>query len=96
MRERKSVAATEIIAAFAVKEPRINAAWWSRRLRDPDKYGGGRLTQARAMKGDPKTQSRWYPDVVAAWLIDREHLPRAVVIKAIEDHFPDIDVDLLR
>jgi hypothetical protein len=48
------------------------------------------------MKGDPKTRSRWYPDVVAAWLIDRELLPRAAAIKAVEDHFPGIDVDLLR
>jgi len=94
--DRLSVPSSKVAAAFAVKpDPAENRAWWDRRFRDPNKYGGAVLTAARAAKGHQKYPSRWYPDVLAAWLVERGFLSREDVLRAIAQHFPDVDVDLL-
>jgi hypothetical protein len=95
-RLRFSCPSTDIIAAFAVKgDPKTNAAWWNARLRDPKKYGGQSLVGARASRGNPRNPSYWYPDVVAAWLIQRRLLSNTEAIKLMKRSFPDVDITLL-
>ncbi len=93
-RKRFSCTSQEIAAAFAVKtEPAKNAAWWADRLGDPAKYGKQSLVGARASKGNPRNPSRWYPDVVAGWLLEKEYLPPSAVINAMQRAFPAVEFD---
>jgi hypothetical protein len=95
-RSRFSCPSNDIIAAFAVNpNPLANASWWTARLGDPRKYGGPSLVGARARKGDPRNRSRWYPDVVAAWLIDRKYLTSHATIQSMKRSFPDTDITSL-
>jgi hypothetical protein len=95
-RLRFSCPSTNIISAFPVKaDPKVNEAWWAERLGDPLKYGGPSLVGARARKGDPRNPSRWYPDVVAAWLIDRKYLSPHATIQSLKRSFPDLDITSL-
>jgi hypothetical protein len=88
-----SVPSGDIVAAFRVEtDKRANAKWWDYRLRDPVKY---RLAEARALAGSAQRPSRWYPTLVAGWLLDREHLDRDAVLRAMRQNFPGYDVDLL-
>ncbi|MBL0290903.1 MAG: hypothetical protein IPQ15_09600 [Betaproteobacteria bacterium] len=86
-----SVASPEIVAAFQIKGAE-NVGWWDRRLRNPGRYG---LKIARAALGAAKLPSRWYPEVVAAWLIEEGHMERDDVVRAMKRSFPEIDTDLL-
>jgi len=93
MPSRYSCPSQEIAKAFAVKtNANDNRNWWGLRLRDPGKYG---LSHARAHKGKAKMPSRWYPDVVAGWLIDKERMTRDDAVKAVETNFPNVDADLI-
>jgi hypothetical protein len=95
-RSRFSCPSNDIIAAFAVKpEPEANANWWRARLSDPRKYGGPSFVGARASKGDPRNPSRWYPDVVAGWLIEARHLSLDAAIQSMKRSFPEVDSTLL-
>jgi len=88
-----SVASGEIISAFLVEEnAKANYEWWNRRLRHPGRFS---LIGARAAQGRAKIPSRWYPHVVAAWLIDRQHLSREVVVRVMEKRFEAFPRDLL-
>jgi len=92
-RATPSVTSAEIVSAFRVKSDRAaNKNWWGQRLRNPQRYG---LTHARAATGGARLQSRWFPVQVAAWLIDRNHLRREAVDRAMRDAFPAFDADIL-
>jgi hypothetical protein len=87
---RASCPADAVVKAFAVRPTAAaNKKWWDARLRDPRKYG---LVAGRALKGKAKRPSRWYPDVVAGWLVDKQHMSHSAVTRAVEQHFPDVDV----
>jgi hypothetical protein len=87
---RLSASSHEIADAFSVKASKQeNKQWWDRRLRDPKKYGGAGLLHARAERGTPKAPSRWYPDVVAAWLIEAKHMAGQDVGVAVRRAFPN-------
>jgi hypothetical protein len=84
---------SKIAAAFKVKlVDEENLKWWENRLRSAKKYG---LVSARASPGRASQQSHWSPVMVAAWLIEKEHLTRDAVLRAMQKHFPDCDTDLL-
>lgn len=84
---------SDIVLAFKVrKDHQDNRAWWDNRMRNPGKYG---LESARASPGRAKKPSYWYPVEVAAWLIDKNHLTRASVMQALQQHFPDSDPSFL-
>jgi hypothetical protein len=86
-------ASSKIAAAFKVKPvDKENLKWWDDRLRSAKKYG---LASARASQGRASQQSHWSPVMVAAWLIEKEHLTRDAVLRAMQKHFPDCDTDLL-
>jgi hypothetical protein len=88
-----SVPSGEIVAAFKVlPADRENFKWWDLRLRNPGRY---RLTSARALRGVAQRPSRWYPVLVAGWLIDEKRLARDAVLRAMRQKFPDSDLDLL-
>jgi hypothetical protein len=88
-----SVPSGKIVAAFKVKVvDSENRKWWDDRLRAVKKYG---LKDARAALGGAKRPSQWYPLLVAAWLIEKKYLPPAIVLRAVEKHFPDVNTTLL-
>jgi hypothetical protein len=90
------VPSKNIIEAFSVKDDAVeNARWWSVRMRSAEKYAG--LIDARALKGKGGrgNPSYWRPMVVAAWLIDKDHLTKKTVIHAVQTHFPECNVDYL-
>jgi hypothetical protein len=92
-RATPSVTSAEIVSAFRVKSDRAaNKNWWGVRLRNPHRYG---LAHARAATGRARLPSRWFPVQVAAWLIDRNHLRREAVDRAMRDAFPAFDADIL-
>jgi hypothetical protein len=83
----------DIIAAFKVKPGDAeNKKWWDDRMRGAKKY---ELLDARASHGRAKQQSQWYPTAVAGWLIDKKHLSKPIVRRAMEKHFPDADTNFL-
>lgn len=69
-----------------------NEKWWDDRLRGAKKY---KLTDARALLGRAKIQSMWHPALVASWLIEKKHMNRVLVLKAMEANFPESDTSLL-
>jgi hypothetical protein len=90
---RRSYPSGDIVKAFACKPvPADNKHWWDQRLRDPRKYD---LEDARALEGKAKRPSRWYPDVVGGWLVEKQHMSRDAVVGAVERHFPDVDANLI-
>lgn len=83
----------KIVAAFKVKgDDRENEKWWKERMRGAIRYG---LKVARASKGAAKRPPQWYPALVAGWLIDKGHLPHAIALRAVKQHFPDADTSFL-
>lgn len=90
---RPSIPSPQIMAAFKVKlDPSENHKWWDTRMRDSGRY---MLKNSRASPGRAKIPSYWYPDLVAAWLIESGHLSRDTVIGAVEQHFPEIETTYL-
>jgi len=90
---RPSVPSPQIIGAFKrFPDPIKNRSWWKLRLSNPGKYA---LTGCRAARGKAKRPSRWYPEVVAAWLIERRFISRESVLSAMQRSFPDWDINLL-
>ena len=90
------VPSQKIIEAFPVETDFLeNKRWWGERMRSAVKYAG--LLDARASKGKGGSgnPSYWHPMVVAAWLIDKDHLAKNTVIHAVQTHFPECNVDLL-
>ena len=82
-----------IIKAFRKdSDDNKNHKWWDDRLRAAKKYG---LTEARALKGRAQQPSLWHPTLVAFWLIEKGYINRALVVKALETHFPDADTSFL-
>ncbi len=82
-----------VIAMFQVKSnPTDNKKWWDDRMRNPKKYG---LQEARASVGRAKQQSKWYPGIVAGWLVDKKHLTPGKASRALSSSFPDLDTSLL-
>jgi hypothetical protein len=91
--DRPTYPSDAIVRAFTVRPgASSNKSWWDARLRDPGKY---HLETARACKGKAKIPSRWYPDVVGGWLIDKGHMTRGPVVAAVTKNFPDVDVNLI-
>jgi hypothetical protein len=89
--KRLIVPSHEIVQAFRVKaDSAKNELWWDVRMRDAKRYG---LIESRAAKGRAKSPSRWYPEVIAAWLVENQHqhMTVAAVKLAIERNFPDAD-----
>jgi hypothetical protein len=82
---RESVTSGDIIAAFLVTE-KGNAEWWSTRMRAAKRFG---LQSSRAAVGASSRPSRWYPDRVAGWLIDKGHMPTERVVSAMRAKFPN-------
>jgi hypothetical protein len=83
-----TVPSSAIIAAFGGK----SRAWWDERMRKAKTYG---LKDARASLGRAQRQSYWSPTLVAEWLISKNYMPRASVIKALKQHFPEADRSFL-
>ncbi|MBK6357141.1 MAG: hypothetical protein IPF44_10640 [Betaproteobacteria bacterium] len=87
---------TKIMAAFEVMpDPEQNTRWWSDRMRSAQKYG---LLRARASQGGRGRgkPSYWHPLSIACWLIEKNHLTKYKVIKALTEHFPECDFDYLQ
>lgn len=91
------VTSKRIIEAFLVKEEiAVNKKWWDKRLRDPVNYG---LLECRALPGKPGRGSHpslWYPMLVAAWLLDKNHMVNNAIAMALESHFPNEDSEYFR
>lgn len=76
-----------IIKAFRVKEKESeNSEWWDVRLRDAKRY---QLLDARISKGRLKTPSYWRPDLIAFWLVEKNHLSSKTVKHIVLLHFPE-------
>jgi hypothetical protein len=89
----EAVPSTEIVAAFRVESnATANARWWDDRMRAAKRYG---LLAARASPGGAKKPSYWNPTLVASWLIEKNHLHRDRVLRAMETAFPDYETHLL-
>lgn len=79
------VTSHKIVATFALPRP-DNEDWWDRRMRDAKRYG---LVDSRASRGRKRQPSLWYPDRVAAWLVDKNHMKSDLASRILRDHFPD-------
>ena len=85
----KPVPAWKIMQVFSVfPNEDKNALWWNPRLRDAKKYG---LIECRASLGQRgiSDSSTWYPDGIAGWLIDKNHVAPSRVVRLLRDNFDD-------
>lgn len=82
----KPVTARTIENAFIMLKVGDSNVWWRIRMRNAKRYG---LTFCRAGKGRGKAPSLWYPDRIAGWLIDKNHLAEKHVANILRKHFPD-------
>ena len=83
------VQAWKIMTAFAVERMEDeNVAWWRPRMRNALRGG---LADCRASLGRRGVldSSRWYPDLVAAWLVEGERLSAATTARMLRANFPD-------
>lgn len=81
------VPSDEIIAAFpVVADEKENTEWWKKRMREAKDYG---LTDARTYAGRLREQSRWQPNLIAFWLVDKGYMKAKVVKRIITRCFPD-------
>ena len=81
------VPSDEIIAAFpVVADEKENTEWWKKRMREAKDYG---LTDARTYAGRLREQSRWQPNLIAFWLVDKGYMKAKVVKRIITRNFPD-------
>ncbi|MBS3935410.1 MAG: hypothetical protein KGZ43_04480 [Sulfuritalea sp.] len=81
------VPSDEIIAAFpVVADEKENTEWWKKRMREAKDYG---LTDARTYAGRLREQSRWQPNLIAFWLVDKGYMKAKVVKRIITRSFPD-------
>jgi hypothetical protein len=93
-RTKYAVASDKIVAAFVVKSHN-NETWWNVRMRDAIRYD---LESCRARRGAGlQRPSYWYPDAVAGWLVEKEHMTKTKVARILRSHFPQyVDIaDLL-
>lgn len=85
----KAVTADEITHAFRrYPDDTKNGKWWRARLADPADYG---LESCRAAKGKPgvKNSSRWWPSLIANWLVEKRHCDQKKAAASLRRHFPD-------
>jgi hypothetical protein len=85
----RSVSSNQIIGAFLVKpDPANNVSWWDLRLTNAGRF---KLLEfkCRASTGRGKTPSRWYPDLVADWLVSKGHMSARDAAAVLKAHFPD-------
>ncbi len=85
----KAASAQAVIAAFPVnRDDSENTEWWRLRFRNAKRYN---LAQCRAAMGQRGLldSSRWYPDLVAAWLVEQKHMRGATAARLLQKHFPE-------
>ncbi|MCG9077459.1 hypothetical protein [Laribacter hongkongensis] len=82
-----AVPSRAIIDAFQIKTSDAdNFAWWDERMRDAKRYG---LFEARTAKGRLQNPSFWRPDLIAVWLVEKEHLSAKTAKRIVLHQFPD-------
>jgi hypothetical protein len=87
------VPSAAIVSAFKVYDGVTeNNRWWDAKMRNARRCG---LEPARFSRGRAKIPARWSPLLVGAWLVDNGHMSLAAVRKALRQHFPDVNFDLL-
>lgn len=90
------VSRADIVFYFKVKpDEAANQKWWDERMRDAKRYG---LEQARASRGrGKKSQPMFYPDLIAAWLVDKKHMDGPAAAAVLRKHFSECEhaADLL-
>ena len=80
------VSKADIVFYFKVKsDEATNEKWWDRRMRDASRYG---LIDCRASQGRGKVPPMFYPDRIAGWLIDQEHMDKHAAAEILRKHFP--------
>jgi len=82
----KPVTSRKIKAAFVIPHEKDSAAWWDQRMREAKDYG---LVGHRAARGRGNVASLWYPDQIAGWLVDKNHMAAGQVAKILRREFPD-------
>lgn len=81
------VTTAEIIAAFPVcADETANTKWWKNRMSEAKDNG---LKEARTYAGRLQDPSRWRPDGIAFWLVNKGHMQAKVVKRIITRTFPD-------
>lgn len=81
------VTTAEIIAAFPVKQDEAaNTKWWKNRMSEAK---DNKLKEARTYAGRLQDPSRWRPDGIAFWLVNKGHMQAKVVKRIITRTFPD-------
>jgi hypothetical protein len=82
----KPVSSVVIKTAFVMPRRETSDKWWDTRMRDAARYG---LLDCRAFPGKGKRPSSWYPDSVAGWLVDKQHLSASKVAAILRRSFSD-------
>ncbi len=93
----KPVSSSRIIRHFVVElDEQRNREWWNVRMREAKRYG---LVEARALRGQGKAASMWYPLRISRWLTDKGHMEESKVESICRKNFlstEDIAEDLER
>ncbi len=89
VRKSEAVSSTKIISDFMLQN-KLDEDSFKKRFREAKRYPG--LLDCRASVGRGKKESRWYPDQIAMYLLDKKFINEKQAANILRKKYHDCDV----